>query len=273
MGTTERLTDDSVANCDVTNMGFGIPRAPGVSASPEATISYIRSQHVMDELLDTPQIDALLLGKSSIEFENDFFATYDVRAFKERYPKDQPWICKTELAWTSYKLARLMVRELTATGLSEKDTLYDLGSGYGRVVLYAGITTEATCKGIEMVSERAAVAQRAKDRLKLGKVDFINGNVLDQDYFDGSVFFTYTPFSPETLEQVLLRLKQVADMKEAAGEKPITIVSHGDGNCYRRQPWLELTNKIEGRAAGDRLTFFKPISNKALPEGAENSSY
>ncbi len=138
---------------------------------------------------------------------------------------------------TPYDLIRDFLKELH---LTEEDTLYDLGCGYGRIPLYGAMTTPATFKGIEIISERVADANALKERFKLDNVLFQEGNVLEQDYSDGTVFFLFNPFEMSTLERVNEQLQKIAKTKK------IRVVSVGPSTrFFKSQSWIEpLPSKI-----------------------------
>lgn len=191
----------------------GDPKVDGASLSPAHIKEHIRALDPSNR----DRIDLLLFGKPCTEIEKELFEPDDYETvLSERYPGEQPWKGNAQIIWTPYEKIKTF---LDVLDLSSKPTLYDLGAGYGRVPLYAGITTEATCKGIELVSERAERAQAAKKRLELNNVTIINANVLDVDFSDGDIFYLYSPFSPKTFKQVLVRLQ------ELAAQKPVTIVA------------------------------------------------
>ena len=124
---------------------------------------------------------------------------------------------------------------LHALNLGSEDVLYDLGSGYGRIVLYAAITTNCgKCKGIEIVPERVRISQNAARSLLLSNVEFIQGNVIDCDFSDGTVFFLFNPFTWQTLEKIGEKFKKIASKKK------IRIVTWGGPSVayLERQSWL-----------------------------------
>ncbi|MFA5926624.1 MAG: class I SAM-dependent methyltransferase [Patescibacteria group bacterium] len=142
------------------------------------------------------------------------------------------------------------IRELLqVTKPGSDDIFYDLGSGYGRLPLYGAITTEAKYIGVEIVAERIRMCQQIKSRFKLSNVEFIQDNVLNVDYADGTIFFLFNPFAEPTLERVGRELEQIAKRKK------ITIATWG-GNSddyFWQQSWLESAYK------GKRIIIFKSL--------------
>ncbi len=142
-----------------------------------------------------------------------------------------------------------MIRELFQfCPLRSGDRFYDLGAGYGRLALYAGLISEAQVVGIEIVSERAHRAEAARRKLGLQNVRIIEGNVLHEDLNSGNVFFLFNPFSMRTLALVGDRLREVARRKK------IRIASWGESNAYfcERTNWLKRMVRL-----GDRIEIFE----------------
>lgn len=173
----------------------------------------------MDERLDD------LLGVVSEEIERG--RNIDFRSLEQAYGFEQ-----YAYQGTPYELIRTFLRDLK---LSSDDVLYDLGCGYGRIPLYGAMVTPAQYRGIEIVPERVAEATAIKENLTLENVDFRQGNVLDQDFSDGSVFFLFNPFTTETLEQVGEKLETLSKTKK------IRVVSLGPSVSYFRSQvtWLQ----------------------------------
>ena len=141
--------------------------------------------------------------------------------------------CGDELLFydpTPYALVRSLFRGLKPERLN---VFYDLGAGYGRVLIYGGLISPATFRGIEVVPQRVAEAERVRERLNLRNVEFVRGNARDIELEDGDLFFFYNPFFAETLRVVSRRLKRIA------GRRPIRIASVGSSNNYFfGQDWL-----------------------------------
>lgn len=149
-----------------------------------------------------------------------------------------------------------VVRELFARLKPRRgDVFYDLGCGYGRVVLWGALVSGAEFRGIDLVRQRLAPAQRAARRLGLENVRFTQGHVLSTRFDDGNLFFLFDPFFRTTLRRVGLRLAHIARTRR------IVIASYWQSNeFFARRPWLREID--DGRAASDdpnRLRIFGSI--------------
>ncbi|MBI4096220.1 MAG: class I SAM-dependent methyltransferase [Candidatus Levybacteria bacterium] len=139
---------------------------------------------------------------------------------------------------TPYNLIREGINWVKPTS---SDVVYDLGCGYGRVCLYGALTTRAKWKGIDVVKSRLSAARRTKKRLNIPNVEFIQGNVVDQDLSDGTIFYLFNPFNADTQAEVVNKLKEIAE------KKPIRILSYwtwySETDHNNIPSWLRLINQ------------------------------
>lgn len=133
------------------------------------------------------------------------------------------------------------------------DIVYDLGAGYGRVVIYSALVTKAKYIGIEIVDGRVESANKIIDKLKIKNAQMISGNVLDFDFSNGNIFFLFNPFYPETLHKVNERLKDIAKNKE------IVIATWGgvSNDFFLDQDWLYEVEPEDSLETYYKLQFFK----------------
>lgn len=117
------------------------------------------------------------------------------------WPPDSPWA-----PWWQAGIHEIR-QSLKLAKVTEKDTVYDLGSGDGRVLIVAAREFGAKGVGIEIDPLRFIIA---KIRIKLaGLSNFIEikrGNFFDQDLSKASVIFVY--LIPKTLNLLLPKLKK-----------------------------------------------------------------
>jgi hypothetical protein len=128
---------------------------------------------------------------------------------------------------------RHVVAMIDKLALGPGDTLVDLGSGLGHVLMLANILIGAGAMGIELQApllERASETARA---LGLQGVSFVHGDARAADLSAGSVFYLFTPFKGTVMDQVLARLAG------EARDRPLRIATFGP--CTSRvgaEPWL-----------------------------------
>lgn len=103
------------------------------------------------------------------------------------------------------------VRQLEAAGallkLKEGDTVYDLGSGLGRALIFFATRYGATTVGVEIDPLRRHLATwNAKREGVSAKVNVLRGNLLDIDLRGASkVFFFLTPLLMRRLQEKVAR--------------------------------------------------------------------
>ena len=182
----------------------------------------IDSYHAHKLTLTDSEIDQLLgISPETIEGDIDRFKLY------RRYGIEQYIYEGTPYTYIRYFLHHLKP--------AHSDVIYDLGSGYGRVVLYGALTTPVQCVGIEIVPERVREANEAAQSLALSRATFIRHNVLEYDYSDGTIFFLFNPCSRPTLQKVTEKLQRISQRKS------IRVIGWG-GNInehFANQDWLQ----------------------------------
>jgi hypothetical protein len=112
-----------------------------------------------------------------------------------------------------------------------EDIVYDIGAGEGNFIVRCCETTGATCVGIEIEADRAAVVQVAilEKGLSSEKCKMVVGNALDQDYSTASCIFLY--LVPRGLRLIYPLLKNIGHkvrivtyMSPLPGEEAVTTV-------------------------------------------------
>ena len=125
------------------------------------------------------------------------------------------------------------------TAPTADDLVVDLGCGSGRLVLYGALLTPARLCGIELDRGRFEVASRAVEQLGLSNATILRGDILEQDWSDGTVFYAFRPLPAETEPVVVDRLH------ELGRRRAITI------GAYRMLPNLFDPAVFESTGRGD----------------------
>lgn len=131
--------------------------------------------------------------------------------------------------------ARIVFEMVEKLNFTKQDVFFDIGSGLGQAVMLVNLLTGVTVAGVEFEPAFCAYAQCCAASLNLSNVSFFNVDARGADYSKGTVFFMYTPFSGNMLDDVLDKLK-----KESMTRK-ITIVTYGP--CAEQvalQNWLAM---------------------------------
>ena len=108
------------------------------------------------------------------------------------------------------------LRLLEHLRLGPRDTFYDLGSGVGKLVLLAGMTTPARAVGVELVEPRHLHARGALDHaVRQGLVPgdrlrFLLADFMKVDLSDATAIYTCsTAFPPLFLRRLVRHLAQL----------------------------------------------------------------
>jgi hypothetical protein len=117
--------------------------------------------------------------------------------------------------------ARVVFELVEKARLTNDDIFFDLGSGLGQAAILVNLLTGITAKGIEFEPAFCDYANDCAAQLNLSKVTFINADARKSDYTEGTVFFMYTPFKGEIMEEVLAALH-----KEALSRR-IKVITYG----------------------------------------------
>lgn len=210
------------------------------SPTPAQIRSHVRALHRSSKPIDDRELDALLGIREResrldgvelvLELGNELIDAYD---------------------GTPYDVVREAIR-----GLAPKrgDVFYDLGCGYGRVVLWGALVSDAVVRGIELVPQRLAPARRAVERLALRNAALIQGNVLSTPFDDGNLFFLFDPFFRDTFRRVSRHLARIAR------DHPIRIASHWESNMLlESRRWLREIAVRESDGDPYRLRFFTSV--------------
>lgn len=126
--------------------------------------------------------------------------------------------------------------------------LIDLGSGYGRVGLTAGLWRgDLTFTGYEFVGHRVEVANAAAERVGLkDRVRFVCQDLADRDFEipEADLYYLFDPFCAETYQRVLKRIVEVGRTRS------LTVIAKGNaGGWIERaiagERWQE-AHRLEG---------------------------
>ncbi|KAA9332481.1 class I SAM-dependent methyltransferase [Hymenobacter busanensis] len=136
-----------------------------------------------------------------------------------------------EMVYYQKTPARIIL-ELAAR-LAPSDVLYDLGSGLGQVPLLVHLLSGATTRGIEIEPAYCRYAQACAAALNLPQVQFRCADARTADFADATAFYLFTPFTGSIMQQVLARLRELAQMR------PLRLFSYGPSTgALNEQPWL-----------------------------------
>lgn len=208
----------------------------------------ICNSHHCDRNLNDEEMDAAIgLNIAPVEATLDFIDLVLCYGQHRLYQGDIPYNVIRELYTRLDVFTRLHDYRISH--------ILDLGSGYGRLVLYGALLwPDVHFCGIEMVVERVLAAQNVSRRLGLGAVEFISGDVLQIPWPFANCFLMMNSLALRVLPDVFARLETLAQQQE------FIIVSVWSVNEYlRQQQWLEEVVIPDFLHEKFSLTIFKPI--------------
>jgi 23S rRNA (uracil1939-C5)-methyltransferase len=115
---------------------------------------------------------------------------------------------------------------LGVTSPGERDVVFDLGSGSGKVALTVAASCVTEVEGVELVGAHVAEARASARALGLDSVRFHEADVRDVDLQRGSHFYLYFPFRGAVASAVAGALGALAR------EKDITVYASGPAWDY-----------------------------------------
>jgi len=103
----------------------------------------------------------------------------------------------------------LVTRMLQAAKVTDKDVVYDLGAGDGKIPIAAARDFKARAVGIEYNPEMAALARRNADRAGVAdRVKIITGDIFEQNFSEATVVTLYLlPDLNYKLRPIILKMK------------------------------------------------------------------
>jgi SAM-dependent methyltransferase len=103
----------------------------------------------------------------------------------------------------------LVTRMLQAAKVTDKDIVYDLGAGDGKIPIAAARDFKARAVGIEYNPEMAALARRNADRAGVAdRVKIITGDIFEQNFSEATVVTLYLlPDLNYKLRPIILKMK------------------------------------------------------------------
>jgi len=145
-----------------------------------------------------------------------------------------------EMVYYQKTPARIVFELAEKSCLTQEDVFFDLGSGLGQVAILINLLAGVTAKGVEFEPAFCAYAENCARELNLSNVTFINADARHADYSGGTIFFMFTPFKGEMLQEVLDILRKESLLRK------IRIITYGPCTAQvALQSWLHNTTPEE----------------------------
>jgi len=137
-----------------------------------------------------------------------------------------------------------------------EDVFYDIGSGMGRVLCVVARKDVRKCVGVELLEPLCQIARRNSASLRGRKapIQIISGDATTADLAEGTIYFLFNPFGPETLRHTLENIRCSLSQKPRA----IKVVYYNSvfQSVLEGLPWLRQVHEFES-SGGHRVTFWE----------------
>ncbi len=142
-----------------------------------------------------------------------------------------------EMVYYQKTPARVVFEMAERIPFTQDGVFFDLGSGLGQVAILVYLLTGVTVKGVEFEPAFCNYASDCAVKLNLPQVEFINTDARYADYSQGTIFFMFTPFKGEIMQEVLVALQ------EESLKRKIKIITYGPCTAeVALQSWLNSVN-------------------------------
>jgi hypothetical protein len=129
---------------------------------------------------------------------------------------------------------RMILELVERANICPDDVLIDLGSGLGWVVIVVSLLRRARAIGVEFEPAFVDYARSSARALHATRAEFVHADARAASLAAGTVFFLYTPFRGQMLQQVLARLQI------EGRARPIRVCSYGPCTAeLARLGWLQ----------------------------------
>jgi hypothetical protein len=142
-----------------------------------------------------------------------------------------------EMVYYQKTPARFVFELVEKSCFMKGDVFIDIGSGLGQVSILVNLLTGITTQGIEFDPSFCSYSSRCASGLNLCNITFINIDARKADYSKGNIFFMFTPFTGEIMQDVLEILR-----KQSLTRK-IRVITYGPCTPHvAMQNWLQCTS-------------------------------
>lgn len=141
------------------------------------------------------------------------------------------------------------------------DVVYDIGSGLGRFTCMVARRRVCRCVGIELFEPLCQKAERNASSLRgrRSKIDVICADATTADVSDGTIYFMFNPFGPDTMNDTL------ANIKRSLGPNPrnirIVYCNSVHESVLRSCGWLEEFHRF-CTYSGNTVGFWRNINRQ-----------
>ena len=138
--------------------------------------------------------------------------------------------------------------------------MYDIGCGMGRIVCMAARRPVQRCVGVELNDTLViAASENAKHmRGRLCDIEIIHADATALDYRDGTLFIMHNPFGPDTMREVLGRIRR--SLQHQPREVRIAYGHPMHNDVLEQCPWLVCTHVGSSLFHEHPTTFWRSVA-------------
>jgi len=137
-----------------------------------------------------------------------------------------------------------------------EDVFYDIGCGMGRILCAAARRPLRQCVGVELLEPLCHIARQnaASLRGRKAPIQIVCGDATSVDLSDGTIYFMFNPFGPETLRDTLENIRGSLSRKP----RGIRIVYYNSQyqSVFEALEWLMKVQEFDS-FGGHRVTFWE----------------
>lgn len=137
-------------------------------------------------------------------------------------------------------------RILRVVNPGREDVFYDIGCGMGRILCVAALRPVRKCVGVELLEPLCEIARQNANSLRRRKapIQIVRGDAATVDLSDGTIYFMFNPFGPDTLRDTLENIR----CSLSRSPRAIKIVYyHAKHQCVLQdQNWLAKVQEFDG---------------------------
>lgn len=172
------------------------------------------------------------IGNNSVFLLNQLWTKFNEFVLGIRTGPESPVVCEQEpwrgevsndarhgdnwrYATIGYRNVRRILRVVNP---GPEDVFYDIGCGMGRILCVAAQRPVRKCVGVELLEPLCQIARQNAATLRGRKapIQIICGDATGVDLSDGTIYFMFNPFGPDTLRDTLENIRSSLAQKPRA---------------------------------------------------------
>ena len=159
------------------------------------------------------------------------------------------------------------VRDMLQPGA--QDVVFDIGCGMGRFLCLMARESVRKCVGVELQPQLCEAARKNAANLRGRKapIEIVCGDAATADLSEGTIFYMYNPFGPQTMADVLANIGNSL----AKNPRNVRIVYYNAlyQDLFQRSGWLEKQREFKVKS-GMPVSFWRNRADVVTSRAAHN---